>query len=404
MQTKQLYYDQRDLDECAVTILAKELIDGRPALLLDATLLYPEGGGQPSDRGWINTIPIEEVQILSRGGAEEIYHFIATDAQDAGLLSNTTPAILRLDRAWRQDYSIQHTAQHLVSATILRLTGAPTVSMHLGSQINTIDVERPSFDSEELACIEDAVLDLIQADLPVLVHYCPPEDIAAFPLRKRPPEDEPIVRIIEIDGYDYSPCGGLHCTSTGELHSLAILGSEKYKGMSRISFIAGRRVAHQYRALRSTAGAASRSLKVPPDTLAQGVQQLLDRTAVQDRQLLLLKEQLAALEARSILSAAGPAGLVLHLFTDRSMEDALRVGRALQTLTDRIVLVASQAEMKAALLTRRSQVDLRPVCKDLFSTYGGAGGGGPSFYQGAFHSVEQLKAFITGVQQHEYFH
>lgn len=402
MKTKTLYYEQSDLNELDVSIVSIETHEGRPALVLDKTILYPEGGGQSADRGWINGVPILDVQFTegeandSEGG--EIYHIVS----DAASLA-PGPARLRLDRERRQDLSTQHTAQHLLSATILRLTGAPTVSMHLGERFNTIDLDTASLKPEELVFIEDSVQDLVREDYRIITHLCPPEDVNSFPLRKRPPEGESILRIVEIDGYDYSPCAGIHLSSTGPIGILAILGADKYKGMTRLSFIAGQRVLREYRSLRETAGQASRNLKVPQDELAGGGSALVEKLALQEKQLLILKEKLAALEASQILREASLDSLISRTFSDRTMDEALRVGRALQKLSDRFILVASIPDLKVALLSGRTDVDLRPVCKALLEASGGTGGGGSTYYQGSFTSREGMNKFIQGAEIHEYF-
>jgi alanyl-tRNA synthetase len=394
MKTQILYYDQSHLNELDVSILAKTQYEGRPALVLDKTILYPEGGGQGADHGWINGVPVLDVQFVH----DEILHFVS----DASALE-PGPARLALDRDRRRDLSTQHTAQHLLSATILRLTGAPTVSMHLGDRFNTIDVDTPSLAPEELAVIEDSVQEIIREDYRIITHLCPPEDVNSFPLRKKPPEGESQLRIVEIDGYDYSPCAGIHLPSTGPIGALAVIGAEKYKGMMRVSFIAGQRVIREYRALRESAGQASRTLKVPQDELAGAVAALTEKLGLQEKQFIILKERLAQFEAAQILQEQGHSSLLSKTFSDKSMDDVLRVGRALQKETSQFILVASIPDLKVALLSSRTDVDLRPVCKALLEAHGGSGGGGPTYYQGAFTSRDAMNKFIQGAERHEYF-
>ncbi|AEJ18355.1 alanyl-tRNA editing protein [Gracilinema caldarium] len=415
MNTEKLYYEQPYLQELDVHIIAAGTYNGRPALVLDKTIMYPEGGGQGADHGWINDIPVVDVQFGDGASVgmegECIYHMIANEGSEAANVADAAavlplapgPARLTLDRKRRQDLSTQHTAQHLLSATILRLTGAPTVSMHLGDRVNTIDVDLTQLTQEELTFIENSVQDLIREDYRIITHLCPPEDITAFPLRKKPPEGEKQLRIIEIDGYDYSPCAGIHLSSTGAIGALAVIGAEKYKGMMRIFFIAGNRVIQQYRMLRETAGEASRALKVPQDELSNGVAALIEKLNLQEKKLLILKDRLANFEAAHILEEQKYGKVLVNIFTDRSLDDALWVGRILQKASTQFVLVASVPELKVGLLTSRTDVDLRPVCKELLAAYGGSGGGGPTYFQGAFNSRDDLNRFIQGVESHEYF-
>jgi alanyl-tRNA synthetase len=383
--------------------------------VLDKTIMYPEGGGQGADHGWINDIPVVDVQFGDGASVgmegECIYHMIADDRAEAANVADAAaapplapgPARLTLDRKRRQDLSTQHTAQHLLSATILRLTGAPTVSMHLGDRVNTIDVDLTQLTQEELTFIENSVQDLIREDYRIITHLCPPEDITAFPLRKKPPEGEKQLRIIEIDGYDYSPCAGIHLSSTGAIGALAVIGAEKYKGMTRLSFIAGQRVIHEYRMLRDSAGQVSRILKVPQDALSDGVAALVEKMNLQEKKLLILKEKVANFEAARILQDQRHSKVLVSMFADRSLDDALWVGRALQKASTQYILVASVPELKAVLLSSRTDVDVRPVCKALLSSCDGTGGGGPTYFEGAFTSRDDLNRFIQGVENHEYF-
>ena len=150
---------------------------------------------------------------------------------------------LHIEADRRRDYSQAHSGQHLLSSTFMRLLGAATVSVHLSRERCFIDFDIPAIPDEDVAEAEDLVERIIADDYPIRIHSCPPEDLASFPLRKRPPQGEEVVRVVEIDGIDFTPCCGTHLGSTGELRLVRILGTEKYKGMTRLAFVAGSRAA-----------------------------------------------------------------------------------------------------------------------------------------------------------------
>ncbi|MDR2051991.1 MAG: hypothetical protein LBP80_01125 [Treponema sp.] len=151
MKTAVAYYEYDGADPFSANILEMRNEGDKTALILDKTIFYPEGGGQSADRGSVNGVPLPDV--LEKNG--EILHMVET--KDGGRLV-PEPAELVLDVKRRRDFTVQHTAQHLLSGTILRLTGKHTVSMHLGEEINTIDVDTPQIDSELLAEAENAVM------------------------------------------------------------------------------------------------------------------------------------------------------------------------------------------------------------------------------------------------------
>lgn len=398
METVKTYYENLELDRYNSEIIEIRSFDGRPAVILGATIFYPEGGGQGADRGTINGVPVVDIQELDSG---EILHFV--DPALAALLK-IGPAELQLNAERRRDLATQHTAQHLLSATILRLTGAPTVSMHLGDEICTIDVDRGDLAGQDFSDIEEAVQDIVEADFPILIHLCPPEDINTFPLRKKPPQGEEVIRVVEIDGYDYSPCCGTHLPSTGRIGSIKILGSERYKGMTRLSFIAGRRVLRSYRRLYAQGDGISRLLKVPLEEVQRGVTALAEKSVSQEKSLIILKDRIAELEADRIMAEEKKSekSMVVRYFKDRSMDDASRIGRALQKQSSAVVVVLSGADRRAAAFCSRGDVDLRPFFKELFTLHNGKGGGGPSFYQGAFSSLEDLEALAEDLQKKDF--
>jgi alanyl-tRNA synthetase len=289
--------------------------------------------------------------------------------------------------------------------------------MHLGEESNTIDVDTPQIDSELLAEAENAVMDTIEADVPVIVHFCPPENTADFPLRKTPPQGEEVIRVVEIQGNDFSPCCGTHLKSTGRIGMLRILGAEKYKGMTRVCFIAGRRVFQDSRVLRQNGEIISRALKVPVAETGKAVLDLIDRFGQLEKQLKELEEAAAQGRAKNLLHKArvlnsrdkdieksGQGGTVpgkLRVFSincpDLEMEDMLRIGRAAQKLTPAVLVLFSTFLLKFAAFCSAEGADIRPLLKDRMEEQGGRGGGSASFFQGFFSSAEKLNAFLASL-------
>jgi alanyl-tRNA synthetase len=392
IETQRRYYEMPSAEPFAAAILEIRPHKGAVALLLDATVFYPEGGGQPADRGTVNGVPLLDVQ--ERDG--EILHIVA--AEDGRRLG-TGPAELILDRARRREFTALHTAQHLLSGTILRMTGAPTVSMHLGDEVCAIDVAAGELNEETRVAVEEAVADAIEENHPVIIHLCPPEKVGDFPLRKVPPQGQEVIRVVEIEGNDFSPCCGTHLASTGEIGILRILGAEKYKGMTRLSFIAGRRALRDSRLLRRNADIISRALKVPPAETGPATLALLEKTALLERKLKALEEDAALRRAETLLAGKdAAAGTVLvESFPDADMEEVLRIGRAAQKRCSAVVALASLRDLKFAGLCSLASLDIRPLFKDIMERHGGKGGGGPSFFQCQFSRAGDLDAFLAAI-------
>ena len=391
-----MYYDYASPAPFAANIIElRPLADGeKTALVMDRTIFYPEGGGQSGDRGTVNGVPLLDVQ--EKDG--DILHIVSTINSKQ---LNCGPAEMTLDAGRRRDFTVQHTGQHLLSGLILRLTGKHTVSMRLGEEINTIDVDSPELSPQVLAQVEDAVMDAIEEDHPVIIHRCPPEDITAFPLRKTPPQGEDVIRVVEIEGNDFSPCCGTHCKSSGQIGILRILGTEKYKGMIRVSFIAGRRALWDSRILHDNAGIISRSLKVPLGETGKAALALLEKANSLERHIKELEDSAAETRALALLKKAGlePGGsangkMIIESFSAEGIEEVLRIGRAAQKLTNAVLVFASEPDCKFAAFCPVKGFDIRPLITKAFEKAVGKGGGGPSFFQGQFARAADLSGFL----------
>jgi alanyl-tRNA synthetase len=272
--------------------------------------------------------------------------------------------------------------------------------MHLGETVNTIDLDCPELSGEQLREAEDAVVDAIEGNYPFIIHHCPPENIDSFPLRKKPPAGEEVIRVVEIADNDFSPCCGTHVSATGQIGMLRITGAEKYKGMTRVSFIAGRRCLAESRILADNTGQISRALKVPPEETGKAALALLERAGRLERDLKTLEEEAAGIKAKAViaqagLNGAGPDKLHAEIFPASGMEELLRLGKQAQKSTGAVLVLGSGKDAKFAALCSTKGADIRPLLKEKMEQFGGRGGGGPSFFQGQFDSTEALEAFIA---------
>jgi alanyl-tRNA synthetase len=213
------------------------------------------------------------------------------------------------------------------------------------------------------------------------------------------------VRVVEIAGHDFSPCCGTHLASTGRIGALHILGAEKYKGMTRVSFIAGRRVLRNSRMLRQNVETVSRALKVPAAETGKAVLALLEKSLRLEKQIKELAESAAKARARSLVEDAGllaeaGAGRVFgKSFPDAGMEELLALGRAAQKLTGAALILASEPERKFAAFSAAKNADLKALLGERMIAEGGRGGGSGGFFQGLFGSGEELARFMESLPE-----
>ena len=231
--TERLYYDDPYQIEFEARILERRPLPQGVGLVLDQTFCYPTSGGQPFDLGAVNGIPLLDVIEEE----DVILHILKQDIPSD---------VVHVEINWqrRVDHMQQHTGQHILSAALLQL-GIPTVSFHLGDEASTIDVERESLTTEEIARAERLANAVVLEDRPITSRFYEPEELAALPLRTLPKKTEHI-RIVSIHDFDYSPCGGTHFRATGEVGPIKVRKWSRIGAQTRIEFLCGWRALEDY--------------------------------------------------------------------------------------------------------------------------------------------------------------
>jgi alanyl-tRNA synthetase len=298
----------------------------------------------------------------------------------------------------------QHTGQHLLSAALLRAAGAETSSARLGEATSTIDVAAPSLDEGALHRAEDLTNDVILDDLPIRVLFPSPDELAALPLRRAPKVQEG-VRVIEVAGFDCSPCGGTHCARTGQVGPVRISSIERYKGLFRVTFLAGRRALADHRRKDDALRELARGMSCGPFDVGGAIEKLRADLRERSEQLGNARGELVRLVAERALAAAPPIpGESARLVIAREGDDlgALRaLAAALARRPDVVALVASRPRdggdwLVAIERGADASFDAGAWLKDLARRHGGRGGGRPERAEGRLPgSVDWLAVAAT---------
>ncbi|HEX8352196.1 MAG TPA: alanyl-tRNA editing protein, partial [Pyrinomonadaceae bacterium] len=243
--TERLYYTDSHLVEFDARVVeVSRTEDGRAAVTLDRTAFYPTGGGQPADTGALGAARVVGC-VESEGGV--VLHVCEGETPEAGACVRG-----RVDWARRLDHIQQHTGQHILSQAFVALHGAQTRSFRMMGDACEIDVELAEPSDERVERAVDRANEIVWGDLAVRVHQVTPEEAARMPLRKDS-EREGALRVVEIEGFDFSPCGGTHARATGEVGVIAARQWERAKGLVRVTFVAGGRALADYRRANHTA-------------------------------------------------------------------------------------------------------------------------------------------------------
>ncbi|MEZ4423589.1 MAG: alanyl-tRNA editing protein [Gemmatimonadota bacterium] len=349
--------------------------DGRPYVVLTDTVLYPEGGGQPADRGTVAGVAVLDVQRVEG----RIRHVLAGPAPSG-------PVRVELDWARRFDHMQQHTAQHLLTAVADTRHGWHTTAFHLGEDVSDIELDVPGLSSAQVADLEEAVAAEVRAARPVTARRVDAETYATLPVRSRglPAGHTGSIRLVEIDGIDLNTCGGTHCASTAELEAVKLLGTEPVRGGTRLFYVAGGRMRRTLGAHHARAAALRGVLGVGDSELVGAVEAKLAQLKEAHRSVRALEEELAVATAERF-AAAGHALWDAH-FPERGLPFLQRIARELERMAPAAAafLTCGPGEEGAFVLAAgpEATLDLPRVGPAVAEALGGRGGGSGRLYQG----------------------
>jgi alanyl-tRNA synthetase len=291
-----------------------------------------------------------------------------------------------VDWVRRFDHMQQHTGQHVLSAAYDRLFGVRTESFHLGATSATIDLAR-EVSPQEIRAAEDEANRVVWQDRRVSIRFASAQEAASLPLRKESIRTGPL-RLIEIDDFDLSACGGTHVSRTGAIGIVATAGWEKFRGGTRIEFLCGERALTRFRLWREALGATTRHLSVQPSDLAAAVEKLQGEVKALQKTTRSQQEALAAHEARALVARATATGRGLTLVEALDGWDAtgLKALATSATAEAPTLAVALFGRADPAIVViaagSRSGTDASAVLKALTATSGGRGGGKRELAQG----------------------
>ena len=293
MKTLRLHYDDPLNLEAEAEVIAHARLGGAPSVILDRTPFYPESGGQRADRGTLGDAAVLDVQIDDEG---RVHHLLAPNVAAPPVGARV---LARVQQPRRRVHMALHTGQHALSRAVLDQLGAVTLSSRLGETACTLDVDVPKLTLERLQPIQDAVNQLIDEDRPVRQRFVTDAQLAGLDLRK-PPPDTDRVRVVEIEGFDRTPCGGTHVTHTAQIELLVIRQVEGYKGGSRITFEAGPRARALLLAQDQTLRETASRLRCAPPELPRIVQTTIERLAAAKAEAGALRGRLADVWAEKL--------------------------------------------------------------------------------------------------------
>jgi alanyl-tRNA synthetase len=387
-KTERLYYTDCYLREFEARVLGAEPADQGFRVYLDRSAFYPESGGQPSDRGTLGGEPV--LDVVDEGEAVVL---LMPSKPGQEMLKGT------IDWMRRFDHMQQHTGQHVLSAAFERTGNYKTISFHLGAEISSIDLDSDRLGERQLEEAEELANRVVFEDRAVRISFRPAEEANRMELRK-PTFREGDVRLIEVEDFDLSACGGTHVSRTGAVGTILVRKFERLKGMTRVEFVAGgralRAARRDFHILGESARLFSGAAADLPSLIAKQSGELRNVTRLRLKQ----SERLAEFQALELLRDAPERDgrkIVRFLAAADGLVDAKALAHAICAQPAAVALVGEPGNPAKLYFAQSAggPSDMGAILRQTVAKVGGKGGGARDFAQGGGLSEGKLEEALA---------
>ena len=345
--------------------------------VLSDTVLFPEGGGQPSDSGTVGGVAASCKNVDG----------VAVHLLEKPVAPGAEVEVV-VDWARRWDHACQHSAQHLVTALAVAMNGSPTLSWNLAPSGGSsfLELGAPFDAASHLAELERSVNAAILKGHAVSAEW---HSVAAVNggavdgLRKSsralPESVTGPVRVVRYAGIDVNTCCGTHVASTAHLQGVKFTKVERKKASTLVYYVAGPRVFQAFGACLERERAACCALSAGPDTLVPRLEDALEKKAHADRYVRRLTKDVVDLTAAALAAevAGGAAVVAAHRADPADLGDFGKVlASALEARAPAALLLQTFGEIGGAFLLSSGDAARVDAAKDAVAAALGAKGGG----------------------------
>jgi len=392
-----LYYHDSFLYEFDAEV--REVHEGaKPALFLDRTAFYPTSGGQIFDIGVISS-ESEKLRVTEVADADDgrIIHYLEAPPKE---MQPGAKIHGQIDRTRRRDHMQQHTGQHVLSAAFVRLFGMHTLSFHMGDDYCSIDLDTPILMKEQIEGAERLANEIILENRTVQIRFVTQEEAGKLGLRKVPAGDRDELRIIEIQDFDLSACGGTHVNQTGQIGCINLRKSERVRQGWRVEFVAGQRAVatarRDFTTLTEAAGLFSAHIYDLPTQARKSLDEIRSLRKQREQSLEELAEALATAILAEIPETDGRK-IVVHTLADRDMNFLKLLAQRLTRRSANVIALLGTTSPQPSLVFAQSAgqaADMGVLMKETLAKFGGRGGGSKDVAQGGLPTAESVKTSL----------
>jgi len=383
--------DSRKHDFNAV-ITAIDNIDGEYSLTLDHTYFFPSGGGQLADKGTIQGISIVGFHVKNN----DIYHHLESPLN----LEVGDIVTCEINAQRRLEIMQQHTGQHILSQSIERVLGLKTISFQMKEDTSQLYIPYTDdcvglYESEVLA--NSIVQEMI--DLEVLNIY--PDEGAEYHLRKSPLskhlDSDGKIRIVKIGEFETIPCGGTHCSNTGQVGLIKIIRMKKQKKKLLLEFVCGGRALSVFDQKINLINKICSLYSVNEDNIEKHFKQKLQNDASLDKKCKELNEKVLKYRANELsLDFSLKNGIKIinaQCIEEMSFDELVAISKLI-TLNDNYSCMFFCENKFVIAISNNIKANLNAIFKMYAPVFPIKGGGTNKMVQGVISDNTLLKEFL----------
>lgn len=375
----ELFYADAYRTDFNATVLSCRPLDKSEgfAVLLDNTLFYPEGGGQPADRGTLGEAEVFDVQRVSDGILHYVNRPLAVNEQVEG----------KIDWARRFDFMQQHSAEHIISGLVKQIHGYENVGFHMNETEMTLDLSGP-LTARQVEEIETKANAAVWQNLPLQVDVYPEATDDELPDYRSKMELNGNLRLITVEGYDVCACCGTHLRTTGEIGSVKIIDSVAHRGGTRLTALCGGRALQDAQLRWKQSRKIGALLSAPSDNLLPYVERTLEQLSEEQSKSLALQKRLNEYALESIPQHTGNLFTIL---SDRDVNNAKYLGKKVSEKINGVAMVffPHPREEGFMYIITAKEADVQAVQSRLKDKLKLRGGGNQGLIQGITQASAQ---------------
>jgi len=398
-ETELLFYDDTQQTEFNARILGVY----ENNLILDKTLFYPEGGGQPSDIGFLD-VAGEKLKVSH---AEKLDGIVLhqVDMDKLNRIKHRTGSTLKGSIDWNRRISLarNHTATHLLVAAARMVLGDHIwqAGAQKGVKKSRIDLSHyQRISQEELEEIELAANRWVMENIPVTTEWMDrteAEKKYGFILYQGGVVPGKSIRVVQIPGVDVQACAGTHCEQTGQIGLIKVNRTERIQdGVERLEFSAGEAAIESMQKNDDLLNESAAVYKVEATQLPKTSERFFTEWKAFKNEIKRLKAQMANLKTESLIEQTENINSLTFL-TDEVDADIGELVKMVTNLTDDggvdvVILGNSEGKIAGAGSPKAIErgVKINDIIKETAKFMGGGGGGKPHLAQGAGKEGDKL--------------